>query len=274
MAGLTLVELLITIAVIVILITILVPVLQRVRRDAAGVVCGSNLRQWALAYAAYTDDYDGRFWRTYERETERPGFWVAQLASHYKGSPDLLLCPLAARSETRIAKFALKTEEYGETGDTFAAWSLWYYYSRGEGPMYAGGYAHNHFAMDNSGNVGGRTADHPESFYWQSRPARDAARIPLLTDGAWVEATHIDPNCPPPGEENVAAFRSQTFDSCINRHDGGINGLFVDSHVAKISLKELWTLKWHRDFDTAGPWTKAGGVRPEDWPKWLRRLKD
>jgi len=41
-----------------------------------------------------------------------------------------------------------------------------------------------------------------------------------------------------------------------------------------VGLKELWTLKWHREFDTAGPWTKAGGVLPGDWPEWLRKFKD
>jgi hypothetical protein len=41
-----------------------------------------------------------------------------------------------------------------------------------------------------------------------------------------------------------------------------------------VGLKELWTLKWHRSFNTAGPWTKAGGVSPEDWPEWIRPFKD
>jgi len=27
-------------------------------------------------------------------------------------------------------------------------------------------------------------------------------------------------------------------------------------------------------WDTAGPWTKRGGVKPEDWPPWMRRFKD
>jgi prepilin-type N-terminal cleavage/methylation domain-containing protein len=27
-------------------------------------------------------------------------------------------------------------------------------------------------------------------------------------------------------------------------------------------------------FNTAGPWTLAGGVKPENWPPWLRRFKD
>jgi len=58
------------------------------------------------------------------------------------------------------------------------------------------------------------------------------------------------------------------------RDDGGINFVFLDWSVRKVGLKELWTLKWDREFDTAGPWTKAGGVRPGDWPEWMRRFKD
>jgi len=44
--------------------------------------------------------------------------------------------------------------------------------------------------------------------------------------------------------------------------------------VRKVGLKELWTLKWSKYFDTSGPWTKAGGVAPEDWPAWMRGFKD
>jgi len=61
---------------------------------------------------------------------------------------------------------------------------------------------------------------------------------------------------------------------CINRHDGHVNGLFLDWSVRKVGLKELWTLQWCRDFDTHGRWTTAGGVQPEDWPEWMRRFKD
>ena len=46
------------------------------------------------------------------------------------------------------------------------------------------------------------------------------------------------------------------------------------SHISVDSDYELWTLKWHRNFDTTGPWTKAGGVQPADWPEWMRRFKD
>ena len=60
----------------------------------------------------------------------------------------------------------------------------------------------------------------------------------------------------------------------INRHDGYINGLFLDSSVRKIGLKELWTLKWDEDFDTSNRWTRAGGVQPDNWPDWMKGMID
>jgi len=32
--------------------------------------------------------------------------------------------------------------------------------------------------------------------------------------------------------------------------------------------------EWHADFNTAGPWAKAGRVLPKDWPPWMRKFKD
>jgi hypothetical protein len=61
---------------------------------------------------------------------------------------------------------------------------------------------------------------------------------------------------------------------CINRHNGHVNTPFLDWSVRKVGLKELWVLKWHDEFDTAGRWTKAGGVKPEDWPLWMRSFRD
>jgi hypothetical protein len=48
----------------------------------------------------------------------------------------------------------------------------------------------------------------------------------------------------------------------------------MDWSVRKVGLKELWTLKWHRESNTAGSWTKAGGVQPEAWPEWMRGFED
>jgi len=62
--------------------------------------------------------------------------------------------------------------------------------------------------------------------------------------------------------------------ACLDRHNGAVNMLFMDFSARKVGLKELWTLKWNRVFDTEGEWTTAGGVQAEDWPEWMRKYKD
>jgi prepilin-type N-terminal cleavage/methylation domain-containing protein/prepilin-type processing-associated H-X9-DG protein len=57
--GFTLIELLVVIAIIAILAAILFPVFARAREQARKVACTSNLKQLALAFRMYSDDYDG-----------------------------------------------------------------------------------------------------------------------------------------------------------------------------------------------------------------------
>lgn len=59
--GFSLVELLIVVAVIALLLSILLPGLQQARAQSRSAVCGSNLRQLALANTNYANDYTGRF---------------------------------------------------------------------------------------------------------------------------------------------------------------------------------------------------------------------
>ncbi|MFQ6035634.1 MAG: hypothetical protein ACE5NM_07270, partial [Sedimentisphaerales bacterium] len=61
---------------------------------------------------------------------------------------------------------------------------------------------------------------------------------------------------------------------CVDRHRLTQNCLFADWSARRVGLKELWTFKWHRNFDTSGPWTKDGGVLPDNWPIWMRNCKD
>jgi prepilin-type processing-associated H-X9-DG protein len=101
--------------------------------------------------------------------------------------------------------------------------------------------------------------------------------VPLFSDAALYTTLPEHTHAPPEHADIwfVKFYVDTTMDEvCIDRHSGSVNLLMLDSSVRKVGLKELWTLKWNRKFDTQGPWTKAGGVQPSDWPAWMRNFKD
>jgi prepilin-type N-terminal cleavage/methylation domain-containing protein len=60
-AGFTLVELLVVIGIIALLVAILMPALSRAREQAIRTQCGSNIRQWGIAFQMYANANKGYF---------------------------------------------------------------------------------------------------------------------------------------------------------------------------------------------------------------------
>ena len=115
--------------------------------------------------------------------------------------------------------------------------------------------------------------DRDDDNYWRTREQKKANNIPMFFDCVFID-TWPSHTQGPPEVDGIVVLPNEMHLVCINRHNGYINAVFLDLNVRKVGLKELWTLNWHRNFDTQGPWTIAGGVQPDDWPVWMRKLKD
>jgi prepilin-type N-terminal cleavage/methylation domain-containing protein/prepilin-type processing-associated H-X9-DG protein len=80
----TLVELLVVIGIIAVLISMLLPALNRARASAQAVQCGSNLHQIYLSYCEYQDEYKGY----YPALTGYQGWGTAQGLPANQNPPD------------------------------------------------------------------------------------------------------------------------------------------------------------------------------------------
>ena len=59
--GFTLIELLVVIAIIAMLLAILMPALNKVKKIAQRVICGTNLKGLGTAQTVYANDYDDEY---------------------------------------------------------------------------------------------------------------------------------------------------------------------------------------------------------------------
>jgi prepilin-type N-terminal cleavage/methylation domain-containing protein len=259
--GFTLIELLVVIAIIALLMAILMPALQRVRKQARATVCLANVRQWGLCFNMYLNDNKGLFSDYYEN---RNGFWMSVLRPYHANVHDIRCCPEAIRPA--------RPEGGGApSGSVFRAWGIldgtvaW-----AEAGDY-GSYGVNGFIYNSTRAFRGNNND-----YWKSLNMikGSAHSVPLILDSLWVDGWPFDSDSPPVESEAPSYGGNMMARFCLNRHNGIVNGAFMDFSARRIGLKELWTLKWHRSFDTAGRYTSAGGMEAGNWPDWMRNFRD
>ncbi len=80
--GFTLIELLVVISIIALLVSILMPALNKAKKQAKLVLCKNNLRQLSLSALIYANDFDGKFLKKPVGSANYPHiWWVAGLSA-------------------------------------------------------------------------------------------------------------------------------------------------------------------------------------------------
>jgi prepilin-type N-terminal cleavage/methylation domain-containing protein len=245
----TLIELLVVIAIIALLMSILMPALGRVRKQARSVVCQTNLKQWGVIWAMYTDENNGMF----PKRRRDSGRWIDVLFDYYYKDPKFRVCPMATKiAFPQYPPGATDTLTVG--GDAQTSWGK-VAESGGRPAGTWGSYGINGWVQQ-CDEPGGRLYNKPAEFFWKTPNVKGAAEVPLFLD-CWFWCGWPDHDDPPPIADDRGARLPSDEDAmnrfCINRHQQAINGVYLDFHVDRIWLKDLWHQKWSKRFDTHLP---------------------
>jgi prepilin-type N-terminal cleavage/methylation domain-containing protein/prepilin-type processing-associated H-X9-DG protein len=288
--GFTLIELLVVIAIIAILAAILFPVFARARENARRSSCQSNLKQLALGFHQYTQDYDERMplpgWFTVPNGSYNAGAGGPRKAYHvgsfvttwadeiepYIKSTQIFTCP----SDPKPNQYAT-TSGVGSLG----AISYGMNYALNGWSHY--GYALPNFVVDGTYwylySPGGASPN--GTLYGQSMAKVISASNKILLADVYHNTYY--PSCimnpettssgniyyswPPAAFDQTSPYGASaesTFQVSGGRHFGGANVAYIDGHV-----------KWHpvntpglAFYDTGTPSPTLSGFSKESIRFW------
>jgi prepilin-type processing-associated H-X9-DG protein/prepilin-type N-terminal cleavage/methylation domain-containing protein len=251
-AGFTLTELLVVIGLIAVLISLLLPVVGRVRAAANSTACLSNLRQMSTAWISYLTENRGRLpeyvWSTpLQPEASYSSYWLGVLDT-YRVRGDALLCPAAA-----------EPIPYGQTlkgaGNVNYAWSGKFMATSTPARLNPKTFRVSSYGYNRSLT--------PESGYGNDgRAARissvgSVTDVPVFFDSTFLDARPANGTSTSP-VQSPGDLRGDSFPIgapehwrfLIARHGRGINVAFADGSARRVPLEETYMMRW------SGTWAK------------------
>jgi prepilin-type N-terminal cleavage/methylation domain-containing protein/prepilin-type processing-associated H-X9-DG protein len=248
--GFTLIELLVVIAIIALLLSVLLPSLNKAKRSAKSVVCRSNLKQLGYATLTYANENDNKTFPQFMNGKYH--LYLFSILPYIGDAEDLRTCP-----STKVVHRAADLG-FGSYGSAKSNW-LWawdnadYPLPANPGPA---DYRYGSYGF-NAWLYSTKTGD--ESFGKRITEVSPQATTPMFADsyfvGASPRATDVFPanfdlsNEHTPGVWDTTTTGAGMMRFMLNRHGNkDTNVCFVDGHVDKVELERFWALKWHRGY--------------------------
>ncbi|MHC5184828.1 MAG: type II secretion system protein [Planctomycetota bacterium] len=263
----TLIELLVVIAIIALLLSIIMPSLNKAKDSARNVLCRSNLRQWGIVTGLYNGDNDEKF-----ATWDNGALWSEIYRSYYT-EPKLRVCPSARKLSYDMG------QGVSYVGSSFESWGMFeddHVNKKGSVERVKGD-----FGSYGTNNWASSSFRDPEPGLWEkSTNITIPSSVPLFLDCAWKggKPNHnfyfggtID-NPPDQAEEILTDPRKRMATGVRmhrfvldKRHNGDLNVVFADQSASSITIKQLWRIRWFKEFDTH---------RQIEWPDWMSYIKD
>lgn len=248
--GFSLVELLVVISLIVLLISMTLPSLQQAKENARTGVCLSNVRQFAVAWDAYTTDSNG-YIMEYTLQSKSRALWTQVLRPYISEDHSLLICPSTddLAGNVGIGNDGIGGIRFGTATTSWVEGRSGYY---APPPFNRSSYTWN-------GNMFSLSSyNTAEQRYTRRTNIDEPANAPILGDGVWRSATPGMPGTmkqfPKDLSNPMAGADPGSVDGVsrfvTNRHGRVTNVSFADTHAESVQLNHMWSLKWHRHYET------------------------